>query len=137
MANINHIGIAVKHIEEAIRPYVEGLGLVLERTEVVSAQGVQVGFLPVGASELEFLEPLNADSPVAQFLEKCGEGVHHLCIEVDDLVATMARLRAQGSRLLSEAPIAGAGGSLVAFVHPRSTNGVLLELAQKKETRHG
>ncbi len=131
MTKINHIGIAVKSIEEAARLYVAALGLELERVESVGGQGVKVGFLPVGESELELLEPLGPESSVAQFLEKRGEGIHHLCIEVEDIEATMARYREQGAQLLSAAPQVGAGGYLVAFVHPRSTHGVLLELCQK------
>jgi len=132
MSKIDHVGIAVKSIAEAARLYVAGLGLELERIETVSEQGVKVGFLPLGESEIELLEPLSAESAVAQFLEKRGEGLHHLCIEVPDIRAAMARLREQGARLLSEEPSQGAGGSLVAFVHPRSANGVLLELSQKR-----
>lgn len=128
---IDHIGIAVKSIEQAARLYVEGLGLRLERIEAVSGQGVKVGFLPVGESELELLEPLSAESTVAQFIEKRGEGIHHLCLEVDDIVSAMDRLRAQGAVLLSEEPVVGAGGAWVVFVHPRSTHGLLLELSQK------
>ena len=132
MSKIDHVGIAVKSIAEAARLYVASLGLELERIETVSEQGVKVGFLPLGESEIELLEPLSAESTVAQFLEKRGEGLHHLCIEVPDIRAAMARLREQGARLLSEEPSLGAGGSLVAFIHPRSANGVLLELSQKR-----
>jgi methylmalonyl-CoA epimerase len=132
MSKIDHVGIAVKSIAEAARLYVAGLGLELERIETVSEQGVKVGFLPLGESEIELLEPLSAESTVAQFLEKRGEGLHHLCIEVPDIRAAMAHLREQGARLLSEEPSSGAGGSLVAFIHPRSANGVLLELSQKR-----
>lgn len=131
MSRIDHIGIAVRCIEEAARLYAQGLGLALERVEEVPEQGVRVGFLPVGESEIELLEPLGSQSTVAQFLEKRGEGLHHLCIEVSDIRAAMARLREGGARLLSEEPAPGAGGSLVAFVHPRSANGVLLELCQR------
>jgi len=131
MSKIDHVGIAVKNIEEAARLYVQGLGLELERVETVSEQGVKVGFFPLGESEIELLEPLSEASTVAQFLEKRGEGLHHICIQVPDIRAAMARLRGQGARLLSEEPSPGAGGSLVAFVHPRSANGVLLELCQR------
>jgi methylmalonyl-CoA epimerase len=128
---IDHIGIAVKNIEEAARVYTEGLGIALARIEAVPQQGVKVGFLPVGDTELELLEPLSAECSVAQCIEKRGEGVHHICIEVDDIAAAMARLRAQGARLLSEQPTQGAGGAWIAFVHPRSASGVLIELLQK------
>ena len=135
MSRIDHIGIAVKSIEEAARLYVQGLGLELERVETVSEQGVKVGFLPLGESEIELLEPLDATSTVAQFLEKRGEGLHHICVQVPDIRAAMARLREMGARLLSEEPSQGAGDSLVAFVHPRSANGVLLELCQHSARR--
>jgi len=135
MSRIDHIGIAVKSIEEAARLYVQGLGLELARVETVSEQGVKVGFLPLGESEIELLEPLEATSTVAQFLEKRGEGLHHICVQVPDIRAAMARLREQGARLLSEELSQGAGGSLVAFVHPRSANGVLLELCQHSARR--
>ena len=135
MSKIDHIGIAVKSIEEAAQLYTQGLGLELERVETVSEQGVKVGFLPLGESEIELLEPLEATSTVAQFLEKHGEGLHHICVQVPDIRAAMARLREQGARLLSEELSQGAGGSLVAFVHPRSANGVLLELCQHSARR--
>jgi len=135
MSRIDHIGIAVKSIEEAARLYVQGLGLELARVETVSEQGVKVGFLPLGESEIELLEPLEATSTVAQFLEKRGEGLHHICVQVPDIRAAMARLREMGARLLSEEPSQGAGDSLVAFVHPRSANGVLLELCQHSARR--
>ncbi len=131
MARIDHIGIAVRDIAQAARLYLDGLGLELDHTEIVDQQGVRVGFLPVGESEIELLEPLDPQSPVGRFLEKRGEGIHHICVQVDDIVAAMARLRAQGARLLSEGPLPGAGGCLVAFVHPQSANGVLLELCQR------
>ncbi|MBM3188150.1 MAG: methylmalonyl-CoA epimerase [Chloroflexi bacterium] len=130
MTQIDHIGIAVKSIEEAARLYTEGLALSLEKTETVEAQGVRVGFLPLGESEIELLEPLSDDGPVAKFLQSRGEGIHHICIRVSDIRAAMAALRQAGARLLSEEPQPGAGGCLVVFVHPRSANGVLLELSQ-------
>lgn len=131
MAKIDHIGVAVRDIAQASQLYVRGLSLALDRVETVEQQGVRVGFLPVGESEIEFLEPLDAQGAVGRFLEKRGEGIHHICVQVDDIAAAMAQLRAQGARLLSEAPMSGAGGTLVAFVHPQSANGVLLELCQK------
>jgi len=130
MKRIDHIGIAVKSIEDAARLYAEGLGLPCTHVETVEAQGVKVGFIPVGESEIELLEPLGPESPVARFLDRHGEGIHHICIEVDDIGAAMERLRAQGACLLSDAPQPGAGGALVAFVHPTGANGVLIELAQ-------
>jgi len=132
MTRIDHVGIAVKSIEEAARVYAEGLGLPCTSIETVEAQGVRVGFIPIGESEIELLEPLSAESPVARFLERRGEGIHHICIAVDDIGAAMEQLKAQGLRLLSDTPQTGAGGALVAFVHPASANGVLLEITQKQ-----
>jgi methylmalonyl-CoA epimerase len=130
MTKIHHIGIAVKSIEEAARLY-QALGLAVQHVETVPSQGAKVGFLPLGDSEIELLEPLAPDTTVGQCIEKRGEGIHHIAIEVPDILAAMATLREQGARLLSEQPQPGAGGMLVAFVHPRSASGVLLELCQK------
>ncbi|MFO7916790.1 MAG: methylmalonyl-CoA epimerase [Anaerolineae bacterium] len=130
MTRIDHVGIAVEDIREAARLYTKGLGIELCHIEAVEDQGVKVGFLPLGTCEIELLEPLNDDSPVARFLARRGEGIHHLCVQVSDIEAVMERLQTQGVQLLSEQPVRGAGGSLVAFVHPRSANGVLLELIQ-------
>ena len=130
MIKIHHIGIAVHDAEQATRLYEEALGLTIGHCETLSSQGVRVTCLTVGESEIEFLEPLDETSSVARFLEKRGEGVHHVCIEVDDVRAAMDRLAAEGARLLCEEPMPGAGGCQVAFVHPKSTNGVLLELSQ-------
>jgi len=132
MVRVDHLGIAVRSIEQAARLYTEGLGLRLERIEEVEDQGVKVGFIPLGETEVELLEPTD-DGPVARFLAKRGEGLHHLCLEVPDIAAAMERLRQHGVRLLSDEPLPGAGGCLVVFVHPRSANGVLLELTQKPE----
>ena len=128
MTKIDHIGVAVKSIEDAARLYTEVLGLALDHVETIAEQGVKVGFLHLGETDLELLEPIDEECAVARFLEKRGEGLHHVCIEVEDIAAAMARLREQGARLLGEEPVRGAGGYLVAFVHPRSANGVLLEL---------
>lgn len=131
MSSIHHIGIAVQNIAEAAKLYTEGLGLALQHIEEVKEQGVKVGFLPLGESEIELLEPLGEDSPIARFLEKRGEGIHHICVQVPDIRQAMARLRASGARLLSDEPQPGAGGNLVVFVHPKSAHGVLLELSQE------
>jgi len=131
MTKLDHIGIAVEDIEAAAQLYVAGLGLELEHVQTVEAQGVKVGFLPLGDTELEFLEPLNESSPIARSLAKRGAGLHHICIEVPDIREAMDNLRTEGARLLNEEPVAGAGGCLVCFVHPKSANGVLLELSQK------
>ncbi len=126
---LDHIGIAVASIAEGRRLY-EALGLVVEGEEEVSGQGVRVAFLPVGDGRLELLEPTTPDSPIARHLEKRGPGLHHICLKVEDVRRSMTDLRERGFELLSEEPQPGAHGCLVAFVHPRSTGGVLLELSQ-------
>lgn len=131
MTKLDHIGIAVEDIEDAAKLYVAGLGLEMDHVETVQAQGVKVGFLPLGDTEIEFLEPLNENSPIARSLEKRGPGLHHICIEVPDIRKAMAGLATEGARLLSDEPTEGAGGCLVCFVHPKSASGVLLELCQK------
>ncbi len=128
---IDHVGIAVESICEAARLYTEGLGIALQHVEVVEDQGVRVGFLPLESCKIELLEALDDDGPVARFLARRGEGIHHLCVQVADIEAVMQRLREQGVRLLNEQPVRGAGGCLVAFVHPGSAHGVLLELSQE------
>ena len=126
---IDHIGIAVTSVDKGAAFY-RALGLELEGEEVVAEQGVRVGFLPIGDTRLELLEPIGLDSPIARHIERRGPGLHHICVEVEDIRAKMAELSGQGFRLLSEEPQAGAHGCLVCFVHPKSTGGVLLELSQ-------
>lgn len=126
---IDHIGIAVTSVDEGAAFY-RTLGLEVEGEEVVAEQGVRVGFLPIGDTRLELLEPTGPDSPIARHIERRGPGLHHICVEVEDIRAKMAELSEQGFRLLSEEPQAGAHGCLVCFVHPKSTGGVLLELSQ-------
>jgi methylmalonyl-CoA/ethylmalonyl-CoA epimerase len=126
---IAHVGIAVRSIEEA-RGFWEALGLTVEQIEEVPHEGVRVAMIPCGSSRIELLEPTRDDSPIAAFLAKRGPGIHHLCLESDDVAADDARLRERGYAVLREAPTRGAGGSLVQFVHPRSAGGVLLELAE-------
>ena len=126
---LDHIGIAVESIAEGRRLY-EALGLAVEGEEEVSTQGVRVAFLPVGDGRLELLEPMTPDSPIARHLEKRGPGLHHISLRVEDIRQSMADLRERGFELLSQEPQPGAHGCLVAFVHPRSTGGVLLELSQ-------
>ncbi len=128
---LDHIGIAVESIAEGRRLY-EALGLAVEGEENVPAQGVRVAFLSVGDGRLELLEPTTPDSPIARHLEKRGQGLHHICLRVADIRRSMADLRKRGFELLSEQPQSGAHGCLVAFVHPRSTGGVLLELSQSE-----
>lgn len=127
---INHLGIATKGIDEALEFWSDALGLENVHTEVVEDQKVRVAMLPIGESRVELLEPTSDDSPISKFLEKRGGGIHHIAVEVDDIVASLERLKATGMRLIDESPRVGAEGCLVAFVHPASTNGVLLELVQ-------
>ena len=127
---INHLGIATKGIDEALGFWVDALGLENVHTEVVAEQKVRVAMLPIGESRIELLEPTSDDSPISKFLEKRGGGIHHVAIEVDDIEAALAKLKAKGVRLIDEVPRIGAEGCLVAFIHPASTNGVLLELVQ-------
>lgn len=128
---ISHIGIAVKNLEEGIAFY-EKLGLKLEAIEEVPSQKVRVAFLPCGDTRIELLEPTSEDSPVARFLEKRGEGVHHLAFAVDDLPQALQDIEADGIRLIDKEPRPGAHNADIAFLHPKSTNGVLIELCKEK-----
>ena len=130
---INHIGIAVKSLDAAIPFYRDQLGMRFEGTEEVAEQKVRVAFLQVGESRIELLEPTSPDSPVAKFLEKNGEGIHHMAYEVEDITAALARMKEQGVRLIDESPRNGAHGSLIAFLHPKATGGVLTEICQPGE----
>jgi LAO/AO transport system kinase len=130
-AKIHHVGIAVRNLDEASIRFGGLLGLREGARYELPEFGVKVLFLPVGDSNLELLEPLGQGSTVASFLARRGEGVHHVCFEVDDIEKSLAEFAAQGARLIDEKPRPGAGGHLVAFVHPKSTHGVLVELKQK------
>ncbi|HBR58717.1 MAG TPA: methylmalonyl-CoA epimerase [Blastocatellia bacterium] len=127
---INHIGIAVKELDEALAFWEGALGLAKTHTEIVEEQKVRVAMLPLGESRIELLEPTEADSPVGRFLEKRGGGIHHIAIEVEDIETALLKLKSAGMRLIDESPRIGAEGCLIAFVHPSSTKGVLLELVQ-------
>jgi methylmalonyl-CoA/ethylmalonyl-CoA epimerase len=127
---IEHIGIATESIERALGFWRDALGLEVKHTETVEEQGVRVAMLPAGEPRIELLEPTGPASPVAKFLEKRGPGIHHVAVRVADIRAALARLKAGGARLIDEEPRTGAGGCLVAFVHPASSGGVLLELVQ-------
>jgi len=129
MTKLDHIGIAVKSLDAA-RIY-ESLGLRVEHVETVETQKVKTAFLSVGDANLELLEPSSPDSPIAKFIEKRGEGIHHICLRVDDLESHLVRLKAEGYRLVNEAPVPGAHGCRVAFLHPSAGNGVLIELSEK------
>jgi methylmalonyl-CoA/ethylmalonyl-CoA epimerase len=130
LTKINHIGIAVKSIDETLPFYRDQLGMAFKGTEEVAEQKVRVAMLQVGESKIELLEPTAEDSPVAKFLEKNGPGVHHVAFEVADLEAAIARMLAGGARMIDEKPRHGAHGTRIAFVHPKSSNGVLTELCQ-------
>lgn len=127
---IEHIGIATRGIDEAIGFWRDALGLKVVEVEEVAEQKVRVAMLPIGESRVELLEPTAEDSPIQKFLEKRGPGIHHIAVRVTDIRATLNRLKEQGARLIDEHPRVGAGGCLVAFVHPSTTNGVLLELVE-------
>lgn len=135
---VNHIAIVVRSIEEALQVYEGALGIELTEVEEVPEQAVRVAFLPVGESKLELVEPLTTDtstklstgSGVAKFLEKRGEGMHHICLEVEDIEAALQDLVAKGVRLIDDQPRQGAHGR-VAFLHPKSAHGVLIELIEK------
>jgi methylmalonyl-CoA epimerase len=134
---IDHLGIAVRSIEDSLRFYAEALGLEVKATEAVEDQGVEVAMLPVGEARIELLEPVSDDSPVGRFIARRGEGLHHICYEVEDLAAKLEHLRSRGVRVLDGYPRRGAEGKLVAFLHPASANGVLVELVEKARTAEG
>ena len=127
---INHLGIATRGIDEALGFWSDALGLENVHTEVVEDQKVRVAMLPLGESRIELLEPTSDDSPISKFLDKRGGGIHHIAVEVNDIEASLAKLKERGMRLIDEQPRVGAEGCLVAFVHPSAANGVLLELVQ-------
>jgi methylmalonyl-CoA/ethylmalonyl-CoA epimerase len=131
MTKLDHIGIAVRSLESA--KIYQDLGLTIDHVEVVETQKVKTAFLSVGDSNLELLEPTSPDSTIARFIEKRGEGIHHICLRVDDIEAHLARLKEQGYRLINEHPVPGAHGCRVAFLHPAAGNGVLIELSEKHE----
>lgn len=128
--HLDHIGVAVNNIEEALGFYKEALGLTLLGEEEVPSEKVKTAFLDTGECHLELLEATSEDSPIAKFLEKRGPGIHHICLKVQNIEKVMADLKASGARLLNETPKIGAGNKKVAFIHPKSTGGVLLELSE-------
>lgn len=132
MENLYHVAIAVRNIDEAEKLYETALGLRVEHREVVEDQGVRTSMLvpEKGGTALELLEPLSGESPVSKFLDKRGEGVHHICFLVDDIEAALDRLKRDGVKLIDESPRPGAYNSRVAFIHPKAMNGVLIELAE-------
>jgi methylmalonyl-CoA/ethylmalonyl-CoA epimerase len=131
---IDHLGIAVRSISDSLGFYQDALGLELAQTETVDNQGVNVALLSVGESRIELLEPFSEETPVGRFIARRGEGLHHICYEVDDLISKLDELRSRGVRLLEGYPRRGAEGKLVAFLHPASAHGVLVELVEKART---
>lgn len=130
-ATLDHIGIAVGDLSEALAFYRDALGLDVAPPEEVPSQRVRAHFVPVGEAAIELLEPTSPDSPIAKFIARRGPGVHHVTLRVDDIRETLERLKTRGVRLIDEAPREGAEGALIAFVHPASTHGVLVELKQR------
>ena len=131
--SIHHIAIAVHDLDAALAFYRDALGLEMAERRQVPEEGVEIAFLPAGEGEIELLRPLDEESGVARFLEKRGEGLHHICLAVDDIEAAMARLQASGARVLSDEPRVDVHGTRYVFVHPRSAHGVLLELYEVAE----
>ena len=130
-ARLDHVGIAVSDLGEALAFYRDALGLDVEAPEDVASQRVRAQFIPVGEAALELLEATAEDSPIAKYLGRRGPGLHHITLRVDDIRAALAQLRDKGVRLIDQEPRPGAHGSLVAFIHPASAHGVLVELTQK------
>lgn len=131
MRKIEHLGIAVKNLEEANRLFKRLLGVDRYKEEEVGGEGVKASFFMVGETKIELLEASRGDSPIARFLDKKGEGIHHVAFDVDDIYQEMARLKQEGFEILNEEPKTGADNKLVVFLHPRSTHGVLVELCQE------
>ena len=129
---LDHIGIAVNDIDTALELYRDKLGFEVSGIDEVPGFGVKVAFLPLGEGQVELVMPVTEDSAIAKFLDKRGPGFHHLCFRVDDIRAELARLEEKGIELVDKEPREGAHGTLVAFLHPKSTGGVLIELAQHK-----
>ena len=130
---IDHIGVAVNSISEGKNFWTQVLGLEFEGTETVGAQKVTTAFLPVGESEVELLESTDPDGPIAKFISKKGEGIQHVAFRVDNIEKALKELKEKGVKLIDETPRKGAGGALIAFLHPKATNGVLVELCERKE----
>ncbi|HHY73129.1 MAG TPA: methylmalonyl-CoA epimerase [Bacillus bacterium] len=130
---IDHIGIAVKSIEASLPLYTENLKLELLGIEEVESEGVKVAFLKIGESKIELLEPLHSESPIAKYIEKRGEGIHHIALGVDGIEERIQEIKANGLRMVNEEPKTGAGGAQIAFMHPKSSGGVCFELCEKPE----
>ena len=131
LTNIDHVGIAVSNLAESLAFWQTTLGIELHGVEEVAEQKVRTAFLPVDDTEIELLEPTCPESPIARFIEKRGEGLHHVAIRVDNIEIALAELKTRGVQLIDETPRKGAGGARIAFVHPKATHGVLLELCER------
>lgn len=129
--HIDHIGIAVKSLDQASKFYTDVLGLKVHGVETVAEQKVNVAFLPITDSEVELLESTAPDGPVAKFIESRGEGIQHIAYRVENIEEALAELKAKGIRLIDEKPRHGAGGAKIAFIHPKETNGVLVEICER------
>jgi methylmalonyl-CoA epimerase len=129
---INHIGVAVKQLESSLHVFQELLGMKCSGVEEVKEQNVKVAILPIGESKIELLESTSPEGNIAKYIEKKGEGIHHIAFEVDDLEAILVDLKKKGVQLIDQEPRSGAGGARIAFLHPKSTNGVLIELCEHK-----
>lgn len=129
---LDHIGLATNTVEDGLALWRDALGLEVDTTEEIAEQGVRVAMLAIGDTHVELLEPLSPESPVGKFLSKRGPGIHHIAVEVKDIHASLAELKNRGARLIDETPRVGARGCLVAFIHPATTNGILLELVQHR-----
>ncbi len=127
ISKIDHLGIAVKNLDEAIKYYENVLGLPCEGKEEVASQKIRTAFFNVGGVHIELLEPTSEDSPVAKFMAKNGPGIHHLAFATDDVSSQLEKAKGEGVRLINESPVPGAGGKQIAFLHPKSTMGVLTE----------
>lgn len=128
---IDHIGIAVKNLDEMLEFYQKTLGLELQGTEVVEEQKVRVAFLPVGDSEIELLESTDPEGPIARYIDKKGEGMQHVALRVENIEKAIEEMKEKGVRMIDEKPRYGAGGAKIAFCHPKSTHGVLVELCER------
>jgi methylmalonyl-CoA/ethylmalonyl-CoA epimerase len=131
---INHVAVVVEDVHAALGFWRDALGLPLQHTEHNEGEEVEIAFLPLGDGEIELIQPFTADSGVAKYLAKKGAGLHHLCIEVDDVTAALAQMQAHGVALITETPRTRPDGTLYAFVHPKSTGGVLVELYQPPQS---
>ncbi len=130
ITKIDHLGIAVRSLDESIAYYQDVLGLICEGREEVESQLVRTAFFAVGEVHIELLEPTSGESPIAKFLDKNGPGIHHIAFATDDITGQLAQAKEKGARLIHEVPFAGVGDKLVAFLHPKSTFGVLTEFCQ-------